>query len=176
MKFLKPLILEKYKNLFDRNEKLLYVEELYNMLQKSYESIGGIKGKGFSSPQDIADNIPIIKMVIKKSEIICAIFYKDKDGRKAVALTTNGTREGSNELKIILEQEFRRSYMEVSHMTLRFIKVHFPKLLEQYKIPNNLNLKIFDDIIPIDDYYYKRKIGDQYITKLAIGTPFTELY
>ena len=28
-----------------------------------------------------------------------------------------------------------------------------------------------DDIQPIDDYYYKRKIGNDWITKIALGNP-----
>lgn len=169
-------VFEKYKNLFSYSQKSKYIDELFNMLISSYESIGGIKGRGFATPDDMLYNIPFIKIVLKNNKIVAAIFYKDKNGRKGVAMCTDGTKDGYIELKNIMREEFKRSYFEVSHMMLKFLQKNFPDLFEQYKIPNNLNLKIFDNIIPIDDYFYKRKIKDTFITKIALGTPFIDLY
>ena len=52
----------------------------------------------------------------------------------------------------------------------RYINLFTPEEKKPYvdivkqKLPN-------DDIQPIDDYYYKRKIGNDWITKIALGNP-----
>lgn len=143
------------------------------MVQKSYSNIGGFKGKGFKSPEDMVNNIKMIKFSRKNGIIKAIIFYKDKgiDGRKSVAVATDFTKEGKNELIKMLKNEFERSYIEISASLLFFVKKNLPIEFEQYKIKNDSNLEIFKDIIPIDEFYYKRKIGDEWITKIAIGTP-----
>jgi hypothetical protein len=168
---------ETYVNLFGE-DIADYSEELYDMVQKSYATMGGIKGRGFESPEDMVENIKMVKFSRKNGEIKAVIFYKDKaeDGRKTVAVSTDFTEEGKEELKKMLKQEFKRSYIEVSGALLRFIEKNFPEEFEKYKIKNDTNLSIFKDINRIDDYYYERKIGDEMIKKIAIGTPNVEFY
>lgn len=54
-----------------------YAEQVWDVLQFSYRDIGGIKGSGFSSIQDMIDNIPFWKMVTKNGEVHAVVMYKD---------------------------------------------------------------------------------------------------
>jgi hypothetical protein len=168
-------ISESYVNLFG-DEITEYSDELFKMVQKSYANIGGIKGRGFRSPKDMVDNIKMVKISRIDSVIKAVIFYKDKDGRKVVAVATDFTLEGKEELRKILKEEFERSYMEVSGAMLGFIRKNFPEDFETYKIKNDLNLDIFKNITEVDDYYYDRNIGDSVVRKVALGTPYNKFY
>ena len=69
------------------------------MLQKSYAYIGGIKGSGFENPDNMVNKIKMWKIVKKNGKILAGIMYKDKNYRKAVAVFTDGTKEGKKRLK-----------------------------------------------------------------------------
>lgn len=167
---------EKYINIHDKPTMVKYVDIVYDMLKKSYEYAGGLKGTGFKTPTDMISSMKLIKIYKYNDEFLCCVCYKDKEGRKVVALGTNGSLRAKKELKKMLKFEFERSYMEVSDSMLKFIQKCYPDLFEKYKIKNNTDLKIFKDIIPIDDFYYKRKINNEYITKIALGTPHIKFY
>jgi hypothetical protein len=180
---------EKYLNLFintkdaiSRNE---YKDEVYELLQKAYKDIGGIKGNGFNSADDMVKNMPFWKIAKVKGKIVAIILYKDKNGRKAVAMATDGSRDGILKLKDILKNELSRSYMEASSNALRFaIKFLGVELLKKYAISiDDVKQLLHDDEIlegsekyktdypDLADYFYSRKIGSSIETKIMIGTP-----
>lgn len=72
----KEFLTENFKNLFvkDKSKRLIYIDEVWDILQSSYADNGGIKGKGFSSKQDIIDNIPFWKLFTRNNKILVAIF------------------------------------------------------------------------------------------------------
>ena len=90
--------------------------ELFQMLLNSYQRIGGLKGNGFKSAEDMLENIPFWKIIRKKNKPVAAILYKDKNGRKAVALATDGSRAGKLALAAAFQEEAlqERSYIEIS--------------------------------------------------------------
>lgn len=165
---------EKYINLFGIDIKE-YSNEIFELLQSAYKSIGGLKGNGFDNADDMYKHFKMCKISKKKGVIKAVLLYKDREGRKLVALGTDSTKEGKEELVKILKKEFERSYFEISDSLLRFIEKNLPNELEEYKINNHSDLKIFKDIERIDDYYYKRKIGKDIITKICLGT-ITDFY
>lgn len=168
---------EKIVNLFG-NDIFNYINELYTLVINAYKPLGGLKGKGFENIENLLKSIKMVKMFTRQGRITAAIFYKDKkkDGRKAVAFCTNATIIGRNDLKMLLKDEFQRSYIEISSSLLRFIEKNFPYEFEKFRIRNDEDLDIFKDVIPIDEFFYKRKIGNELITKIAIGTPRKEFY
>ena len=115
---------EKYLNLFINTKDVIsrneYKDEVYELLQRAYKDIGGIKGNGFNSDDDMVKNMPFWKIAKVKGKIVAIILYKDKNGRKAVAMATDGSRDGILKLKDILKNELSRSYMEASSNALRF--------------------------------------------------------
>ena len=49
---------ENYKNLTSIEDKQKYKEQVWDVLDKSYQYIGGIKGSGFESIDAMLNNIP----------------------------------------------------------------------------------------------------------------------
>lgn len=180
---------EKYLNLFTNTKGVIsrneYKDEVYELLQKAYKDIGGIKGNGFNSADDMVKNMPFWKIAKVKGKIVAIILYKDKNGRKAVAMATDGSRGGILKLKDILKNELSRSYMEASSNALRFaIKFLGVELLKKYAISiDDVKQLLHDDEIlegsekyktdypDLADYFYSRKIGSSIETKIMIGTP-----
>jgi uncharacterized glyoxalase superfamily protein PhnB len=91
-------------------------------VHKAYESQGGIKGSGFGSVEDMDKHIPMIKFNRQNGKINAAAYYKDKNGRKMVAMATDQTEEGKNAMAKIMKAEFEknRSHFELSKKHCRF--------------------------------------------------------
>ena len=173
MKTFKEILLtEKFKNLFDQKDKEQYKDEVYDLLQKSYKKIGGLKGSGFKNPNDMVKNIPFWKLAFIKGVLVAVVMYKKTDfGRKLVALGAIKSENGYTKVREILQQEFKRSYMEVSHGLLGFILKQYPSLVNKYKIKTDDVARIIKkDIQKIDDYTYSRKISGENIEKRLFGT------
>lgn len=186
--FKEHLITERYVNLIAGDErKQEYADQIYDMLQKAYAKIGGIHGNGFKSPEDMIKNIPFWKFEVKGGVPLACILYKDKGGRKSVAVATNGTPAGKDSLARMMRADVMqgRSYSEKSGPALGFVKKQlspgvFNATIMTYKDAQ----KILDDPIrpaPKDDEEYKRhpelkgrlyqrEIGGEWHTKAMLGT------
>lgn len=179
---------ESFKNLFKPNEKEKYKEEVFTMLQNAYSKIGGMKGSGFNSPDDMVKNIPFWKLSIKNGVILAGVMYKDKEGRKRVASFTNNTEEGKHKLADIMKNDLNRAFMEVSESSLGFIRkiVSDEELIKYAVKPEKAKalLKETDEDFKFDvpkddahivkapklkDYFYQRKIGGSFKTKIMLG-------
>jgi hypothetical protein len=184
----KEYLEEKYTNLLpgDEAEKRKHAPAVFNMLKKSYSKIGGIKGTGFNSPADMVKNVAMWKLHHNnKGELTHAVLYKDKTGRKAVALGTNGTQEGKAKLTNTLGHELKRSHMEMSGPTLAFYKNTIGPVKPLAHTRAQVKLLHPGEEIrkpPHDDpevqahpelkhHLYQRKIGDDWHTKVSVGTP-----
>ena len=173
LSFKEYFLIESFENVFDREDKLKYVDDVWNMLQKSYSKIGGLKGAGFGSKEDMMNYIWMWKIATNNGKPVAVVMYKNRKGmRKGVAAGTDGTPMGKNKLKEILREDFERSFSEVSGPLLKFLTREFPDLVEQYKIPVTEVKRLLQhrSITPIDDYYYTRYIGGHKIKKLALGS------
>lgn len=51
-------------------------------------------GSGFNSPEDMVRNVPLWKLSVKDGVVTGAALYKDKDGRKRIAIATDGSDHG----------------------------------------------------------------------------------
>ncbi len=178
---------ERFINALDVKTKKLYVDEVWDILQKSYAPIGGIKGDGFSSKEDMINNIPFWKLAKKDNKIIAASLYKDTNGRKRIASGTDGTAEGKQAFVQISKDDLNqeRAYSEVSGPSLSFIKKRFTGDLTKYLVKPQDAAKILGKEItyPVPssdkelelhpefkDYFYQRNIGGHTHTKLMLGT------
>lgn len=128
---------ERYINLIRPSaaEAAPYAQRVFDMLQQSYAKIGGIKGSGFRSPEDMVANIPIWKLSTDANGNIKAVaMYKDSSGRKRVAVATDGTDEGKRRLAAIMSDDYTggksskgsasgpRAWSEVSDSSWGFIQ------------------------------------------------------
>jgi hypothetical protein len=181
-------LIERFVNVLDVKEKESYADIVWDMIQTSYKPSGGIKGSGFSSKEDMFNNIPFWKIAKKNGKVVAVILYKDKGGRKRVAAATDGSVEGKNMLARMMKDDLtqQRSYAEVSGPSLGFIIKKYGDGLSKHVIlpseaENILGVKL-DYPVPKDDkevvahpelhrYFYIRDINGTPLTKLMMGTP-----
>ena len=180
------ILVERFVNLLgDDPEKDKYVDVVWDMITKSYARIGGIQGKGFSTKEDLINNIPFWKLVRKDGDIVAGAFYRDKAGRKRVAVATNGTDTGKVALASIMANDFDRAYFEVSDPSLRFmVKQVGLDFVQGYALSVEQAQQISGDELqapPADDphvvkypslanNFYQRDIGGHMHTKIMLGT------
>lgn len=171
--FKEYLLQESIVNLFNKEDKEEYKEEIFNLLQKAYAKIGGLKGSGFNSPDDMVLNIPMWKIIKRNNNITAVFMYKSKPNRKIVAIATDGTTQGKVDLKNILKDEFKlnRSYIEVSGPLLKFIKVIMGPDYDNIKIPSDTVAKLInnEEIRIINDFEYQRNFKGEWVTKIMLG-------
>jgi len=117
-------------------------------------------------------------LVRKDGKIVAVMLYKDKNGRKMIALGTNGSKEGKEAIKKMLKEDIKtgRSYGEVSHGVLKLIKKMFTqKEFDLYVVPSEKAISLLNKgkkgAIPIDEFSYGRMIGDEVIIKVMYGKP-----
>tara|TARA_B110000037_G_C17060934_1_gene481861 strand:- start:542 stop:1150 length:609 start_codon:yes stop_codon:yes gene_type:complete len=174
--------------------KELWADRVWNLLQNSYKDIGGIKGKGFVNKQDMIDNIPMWKMAKQGEKLVAVIMYKDKGGRKSVAMGSDGSDKSKLVVAEMMKQEFKRSFGEKSKAALgTMMKNTQWDILSAFVLtPPEVESTIRKDIIPIKDipyadwpedaiftinkypqlvdYGYTRIIGGGPVFKVMIGT------
>jgi hypothetical protein len=192
------VLYETYLNFVgDRSKKdrLKWADQAYALLQKTYASIGGIKGSGFSSANEMVEKIPFWKLHIRGEHIVAAFFYKDTSGRKLVAGATDNTALGKKILAAVLKESLGLGWGEYSKALLKFIvrevglQTLGPYLIDRTQVERLLGGEV---IIPTDelvtdlsvadqkiykdfksdfaDYFYIREIGGIMLLKIAIGT------
>lgn len=183
------LLQERFVNLIHGDpKKHEYADEVKGLLDKSYASVGGIHGSGFKDKEDMIKNIAMWKLKKHQGKVVAAAMYKDKGGRKAVAIATDGSEHGKRAASEIMTHDLKtgRSYGEKSSKSLSFTKKHVgAEELKKHVIPFHEVHKHLDkdDQIrkpPADDeelarhpeykdHFYQRKIGGQWHTKLMLG-------
>lgn len=104
---------ETYLNLF-KDKLPLYIDQIYNILQRSYAPIGGFLGA--SSKEDLVNKIWLAKCSLRSGKIIAVTLYKDQNGRKLIGGGHDGTKQGMIDFFKILEEDIAlsRSWAEVS--------------------------------------------------------------
>lgn len=179
--------------LFDDEKKQRYVDQVWDILQNSYKSIGGIKGSGFDNKLDMIKKIPFWKLYVKNNTVYACILYKDKSGRKSVVNGTNGTEMGKKALMTMFRDDLTRAYGEKSKGALgTLLKIIPEELISEFVIDTNTIIRTIDkNIIPltnipkdqwpedavriinkypyIEPYGYMRKIGNSMVFKVMIG-------
>lgn len=198
---IEQIISERYINAVGNDQRAIeikqrYKDQVWDILQKSYAGIGGIKGGGFESPDAMVEKIPMWKIAVRDGRVRAVIMYKDKNGRKSVALGTDGSDEGAWFIDDIYRNELHRSYGEKSKAALGKMLKTFPwPVLKNYVVsPDRVaEMNPDDRIIPIADvpqedwpadaaitlskhphlidYGYLRDIGGNLIFKVMIGSP-----
>lgn len=183
------MLLETVDNFFisDRKARLKWMDKVWEVLQSSYASIGGIKGSGFESKESMVKNIPMWKIIRRGEDVKAIMMYKDKEGRKRVAAGTDGSPEGKQLLAQLFKEEarFQRGWGEISGPSLRFMKKiftekEFADMLIPFERVKELLKKDYEAgklrEIPGEKYEFEHKLGSDWIAKVAIGNPGKELY
>ena len=184
----KQFVSESFKNLFTSDEKRKYADEAYSQVIAAYRPIGGIHGSGFESAEDFIENVPFWKLNVKNGKIIAAAYYKDKGGRKRIAVSTDGSKHGKSALAKMMVDDLvqERSYGEVSGPSLSFLVKNIGyEEVKKHVIPLEKVAKILKvEVEPANEddpevmqhpelkhYFYVRYIGGELHTKIALGKP-----
>lgn len=176
---------ESIKNLFPENEKdkSIYIDQVWDILQTAYAKQGGILGRGFSNKEDMIKNIPYWKLDVLNGQVLSVLMYKFIDSkttknkirkRVAVGVTPDKSLRSMaiERFKNIMKDEFQRSIVETSGASVKFLQTNFPIEFDKFKLTvNNAKQILFEDeIVPIDEYFYYRKIGGEFHEKIMVGT------
>lgn len=198
MQSFKSFLNENYKNFIGPDSidrRRVWADQAWDILQKSYEPIGGIKGSGFRSKEDMIRNIPFWKIYTKGDKVVAAAFYKDKGGRKSVAIATDGSDLGKKIVRDIFKASLGVSYGEKSGPALSTMMKVVPwETLKNFMFtPKQLSKISGEKIMTVDElgannldekdqftynkfpqlrpYFYVRELGGEIHLKAAMGTP-----
>lgn len=161
------ILFERYINLHTSQQIAAYIDEIWDMLIKSYEPIGGFKSA--KSKEDLIQKAGLVKLVRRNGKIVAVGIYKDELGKKSIAGGTDGSLEGKQGLFKMSEEDVKmnRAWGEFSgameHIMLK--KGGVP-------IPNEMASTILGKpIASLDDdgYHYSREIQGELHRKVMIG-------
>jgi|AntDeeMinimDraft_5_1070356.scaffolds.fasta_scaffold08682_1 hypothetical protein len=196
MKFTQYLINERFVNLIsDDPDKEKYVDQVWDLLQYSYRYIGGIKGSGFSSKEDMIKNIPFWKLAVNKGKVEALVMYKDKGGRKSVAVGATGSDWSIAKVADMMKNDIERSFGEKSKGALGLMLKQYPfNVIEAFlKTPKEAEgilkkggltpisdvpkdqwpadaVKTLEKYPKLKDYGYLRELAGKPAFKVMIGT------
>jgi len=190
---------ENFKNFIgagSNEERRKWSAKVWALLQQTYAKIGGIKGSGFESEESMINKIPFWKIFTRGDKVLATFLYKDKSGRKLVALATDGSREAKAILIDMFENNMKVSWGEKSKGVLVFFMANVDfEVAKLFLIkPDDVKKLVDDEILDVTperleglsntdktvykkynevlkDYFYIREIGGEYFLKVAFGTP-----
>jgi hypothetical protein len=181
------------KSIEDRKK---WASQVWDVLQQTYQGMGGVKGSGFESMDAMIQKIPFWKLYVQNGIVRVVVMYKDSAGRKIVAVATDKSPKSKEVLKKTIEQGLKIAWGEQSKSMLKYsisvlgvntIKVFAIKPQIVSRLLNkpvfNISPEIESSLGKIDawvynryknelnEFFYAREIGGQMFLKLAIGTP-----
>ena len=167
-------------------EKNAHAKEVFGLIQKAYADQGGIQGSGFNPPEDMVKNIVMWKLSKKGGKVTSVALYRDRSGRKRVAIATDGSDHGKKAIGDVVKQDLKqeRAHMEVSGKSLSFLKkqINVKDHAHSFEAAKAFHDSYGDEISrpPADDpevlrhpelkdHFYQRKIGSDLHTKIFLG-------
>ena len=167
------LILERFVNCLNKEQMKQYAKEVWDILVKSYEYCGGMAG--MDSVEQLMNETSMWKLVRKNNKIVAALTYSDKrGGRKACYLGTDGTEEGVQSLKKVMQED---NLLPERHAWGEYSGKAVSTMFNQGAMPVRADIakeimsdKEFLEIKP-DGYYDTHNIGGHPHTKLMMGNP-----
>ena len=153
-----------------------HMQDMHDMLVKSYHYVGGYAGLGSGSEEeskaihsDLSNPDHIIKVIKRGSAITALAMYKPQFGRKGIASATDGTAQGVKDWKKMRDEDSRRhGWAETSHKaTAALKKLGYPEIpiQDMQRILSNKKLT------PTSGNKYTREIGGHEHEKLGMGYP-----
>jgi len=152
-------------------DKILVVDEIFDILKRAYSSVKG--GLHFKSKDDLLLSTDLWRIIYIDTEPIGVLIYKAKFGLKMVALGVSDIyrKEAKTILARILRETLSRTWMEVSEGMERFmLKIG----CEKFFVPNIFVAQLTKkSIIKLcdDGYHYIREINGIPKRKVIVGFP-----
>lgn len=112
------------------------------------------------------DNVRFWKLQKKGGKIVACVMYKDKGGRKMVALGSDRSAEGKKAVNQFIFDDIKhqRAYGEVSDAVQRFIKKYFVPAEQVETI-------LHKPVKPTGKFTYTLEIGGHEHEKMMYGVP-----
>ncbi len=164
----KTLLTERVVNLHNNETKLKYGQQVWDVLQKSYENIGGFRTA--SSLEELMVKSAMWKIVIRHNHVSAVQIYRDQFGRKSIALGSDGTRQGKLDAFMMLNENVKmgRSWSEVSGAVEKLVaKLGMKPIPSQFaELLTKHNILSYNP----DGFHYSRFIEGHPHEKIMYGT------
>lgn len=152
-------------------EKKEYVDDVWELLQKAYQKIGGFKSA--LTKADLMSDSYLWSLVRRSDtkKITALRIFKKSFGLKSIGMATDGTPQGLAALKKMLRRHLTIAWGEVSGPALKLLLAIGGG---KYKVPNTHAEKLLKGkLITLnpDGFSYQRMIGGRLETKVIIGSP-----
>jgi hypothetical protein len=165
---IKEFLTERVINLFKPEDMEPYAQEVWDILQKSYEKAGG-----FKSATDIPDLLQksnMWKLVTRNGRVSAVSIYRDQMGRKSIAAGTDQTPQGKRDYMMVKGDDVKmeRAWAEVSGAP-----EHMAKKAGMIPVPNKFAPFLTrKEIVEYnaDGYHYTRLIEGHPHEKVIYGS------
>ena len=162
----------------DNKTKGLYFNDVIDILEKSYEPIGGL----ISLPdrKEILNSQHIWKLVTRNNKVTACIIYKGKaNNRKLILAGTDGSKQGKEDLKLILKDDIRDLRRGTWGELSGAMEHIYLDTLKGNAVPKEISSAIMQvlgkDARAVSDnsdkIHYTRTIGGQKHQKAMVGNP-----
>ena len=181
---LPPINVGELKMLYEQEEIEKYLPLVWEMLEKSYEGIGGLKAyRGYSDFREKKHLLMVVRDFNNQDLLACAVFRRIESSLKMTAIGCNQENNGKLALQQIIQHtisELELHYWtEVSGVIEYYFKKH-----NGFPMPNTIASKILgvpeDKIIlsKKDMVHYDRVIGRdrEKFTKMIYGIKSEEIF
>jgi hypothetical protein len=164
---IRELLTEKIINLTSTEDKLKWVDQVWDILQKSYAPIGGFYTA--ETPQELIDRFFRWKLVVRDGNVTAVKIEKDQSGRKTTGLGTDGSIQGKNDIRMLMKSDVitGRGWIECSGKP----EIIYRKL-GALPIPNKFaSILLNRPIISFnsDGYHYTRLFGGKPNEEMIFG-------
>ena len=180
---LSPINVGELKMLYEQEEVEKYLPLVWEMLEKSYEGIGGLKSyRDYNDFKKRKHLLMVVRDFNNKDLLACAVFRRIENSLKMTAIGCNQEDDGKLALQQIIQHTISKLelhyWTEVSGVIEYYFKKH-----NGHPIPNNMASKILgipDNLITPskeDMVHYNRVIGvDAAFTKMIYGIKSEEIF
>ena len=160
-------LIERVINLFTPEQKAQYADEVWDILQKSYEKVGGFKSA--ADVDELINQTYLWKLVRRDGRITSVNIYSDKHGRKSIASGTNGSTQGKLDYMKTKDEDLKlgRCWAEVSGPVERMLKKAGATPISN-QFAGVLTNKDIVELSP-DGYHYTRHIAGELHEKVIYG-------
>lgn len=160
---------EHYVNCLTPESKEPYAQRVFSLIQTAYANIGG--NCNITDIESLCADTGMWKLVRRNGEIIFAAIYKDRKGRKFVAIGHDGSKEAKAELRGIVAQDIKlhRTWAEVSGSMAKVLLTSGISVIPADQASSILGKEILE--YGDDGFSYKRIIGGKLYRKVLVGYP-----